>query len=388
MRRLAAAAVLALALTACGGDDDGDDSPSTTETTEASTSSTDDSGDTTTTADGGDDAAVTPLEDLTFTLTEVATLDQPLAFAVRDGVEGFYVAEKRGRVQHVAAPGAPPTTVLDISDDVSDGGEQGLLGIAIDGDGERLYVSYTNDDGDTRVDEHAFTGDTSVGDRREIFAQDQPYANHNGGNIVFGPDGRLWLGLGDGGGGGDPEERAQDPSTFLGKILRFDVSADEPAAEIWAVGLRNPWRFSFDRATDDIWIGDVGQESWEEITTLPSSTEDANLGWDLLEGTHAFEGGEVSDTVLPIFEYSHDEGQSVAGGYVYRGSAIPGLVGTYLFADTYAGELRALRFDGERVEERALGIEVPGQAVAGFGEDADGELYVLSLTGGVYRIDP
>lgn len=385
MRRLAAAAAAVLALSACGGDDD---SASTSEKPDA-TSSPSTSADDDVAPTPSEGSAVTPLDELTLTLTEVTSLEQPLAFAVREGVDGFYVAEKGGRVQHVASPGASPTTVLDISDDISDGAEQGLLGLAVDPSGERLYVSYTNEDGDTRVDERVFTGDTTVGDRREIFAQDQPYSNHNGGHIVFGPDGMLWLGLGDGGGAGDPEGRAQDPSTFLGKILRFDVTAAEPTPEIWAIGLRNPWRFSFDRANGDIWIGDVGQDSWEEITTLPSSTKGANLGWDLLEGTHAFEGGEVSDTVLPIFEYSHDEGQSVAGGYVYRGSTVPDLVGTYLFADTYAGELRALRVgEGERVEERALGIEVPGKNVAGFGEDAEGELYVLSLAGGVYRIDP
>ena len=370
-----------VALAACGGGDDddvaepgGSVTSSSSTTTEASTSTTDE---------------LVPLEELTFSLTEVASLDQPLAFAVRDGVEGFYVGEKGGRVQHVAAPGAEPTTVLDISDQVSTGGEQGLLGIAVDPEGEHLYVSYTNRDGDTRVDERPFTGDTTVGERRELFAQDQPYANHNGGHVTFGPDGLLWLGLGDGGAGGDPEDRAQDTSTLLGKIIRFDPA--DPQPEIWALGLRNPWRFSFDRETDEVWIGDVGQGDWEEIDRHPWDGPTPNFGWDVLEGSHAFEaaGVDVSSLVMPVFEYSHAEGQSVAGGFVYRGSEVPALEGVYLFVDTYAAELRALRVRaGDAVEQARLGIDVPGGNVAGFGEDAGGELYVLSLAGGVYKITP
>jgi glucose/arabinose dehydrogenase len=379
MRRALLTVLLVVAVVGCGGDE-----PDVAEPGDSVTSST-----TSPATSTSVDDEVVPLDELTFTLTEVASLDQPLAFAVRNGVDGFYVGEKGGRVQHVASPGAAPTTVLDISDDVSTGGEQGLLGIAVDPSGEHLYVSYTNRDGDTRVDEHVFTGDTSVGERRELFAQDQPYGNHNGGHITFGPDGLLWLGLGDGGSGGDPEGRAQDTSTLLGKIIRFDPA--DPQPEIWGLGLRNPWRFSFDRETDDVWIGDVGQGDWEEIDRYPWDGPTPNFGWDLLEGSHAFEaaGVDVSGTVLPIFEYSHDEGQSVAGGFVYRGSAVPGLVGTYLFADTYTAELRALRFtDAGPSEQRALGIDVPGGNVAGFGEDADGELYVLSLAGGVHKITP
>jgi len=378
MRRALATVVVALALGACGGGED-DEPPSSSSSTTA------------TTTERGPTTDTSAPVDLTFTLTEVASLDQPLAFAVRDGVDGFYVGEKTGRVQHVAEPGAEPTTVIDISDEVSTGGEQGLLGIAIDPSGEHLYVSYTNRDGDTRVDEHAFTGETSVGERRELFAQDQPYSNHNGGHITFGPDGLLWLGLGDGGAAGDPEGRAQDMSTFLGKIIRLDPADAEPRPEIWALGLRNPWRFSFDRETDDVWIGDVGQGDWEEIDRYPWDSPTPNFGWDLLEGTHAFEaeGKDVSQLVMPVFEYGHDEGQSVAGGFVYRGSALPGLVGTYLFVDTYAAELRALRVhEPDAYEHVALGIDVPGGNVAGFGEDADGELYVLSLSGGVYKITP
>ena len=381
MRRVAAVLVV-LALAACGGGDDDDD---VAEPGGSVTSSSTTAPSSTTSATG----ELVPLEELTFTLTEVASLDQPLAFAVRYGVDGFYVGEKGGRVQHVAAPGAEPTSVLDISDQVSNGGEQGLLGIAVDPEGEHLYVSYTNRDGDTRVDEHPFTGDTTVGEGRELFAQDQPYANHNGGHITFGPDGLLWLGLGDGGAGGDPEDRAQDTSTLLGKIIRFDPA--DPQPEIWALGLRNPWRFSFDRETDDVWIGDVGQGDWEEIDRYPWDGPTPNFGWDVLEGSHAFEaaGVDVSGLVMPVFEYGHDEGQSVAGGYVYRGSEVPALEGVYLFVDTYAAELRALRVRaGDAVEQAPLGIDVPGGNVAGFGEDADGELYVLSLAGGVFKITP
>ncbi|HYD09726.1 MAG TPA: PQQ-dependent sugar dehydrogenase, partial [Acidimicrobiales bacterium] len=339
MRWIAAACALSL-LAACGGGDD-DDPPAASSITSSTTSTT--TGDAPSSTSETTTASTVPLSEVSFTLTQVADLSQPLAFAVRDGVAGFYVGEKGGRVQHVASDGATPTTVLDISGDVSTGGEQGLLGIAISPDGSNLYVSYTNVDGDTRVDEHPFTGDTSVGPRRELFAQDQPYANHNGGHITFGPDGLLWLGLGDGGAGGDPEGRAQDAGTLLGKIIRFDPAAPTPRPEIWALGLRNPWRFTFDRSTGEVWIGDVGQNQWEEISRLPWEQAGANFGWDLLEGTHPFEADDAAGTVLPVFEYDHSEGQSVAGGFVYRGSAIPGLVGTYLFADTYEGELRALR---------------------------------------------
>jgi glucose/arabinose dehydrogenase len=277
---------------------------------------------------------------------------------------------------------------------VSTGGEQGLLGITFNGAGDRFYASYTDAAGDSRLDEFAVGagGAPDVASRRQIFAEDQPEANHNGGNIVWGPDGRLWLGLGDGGGGGDRhgtgDGNGQDPDTDLGKILRIDPTRSTPLVERWISGVRNPWRFSFDRATGDLWVGDVGQNAWEEITFLPAGAQQGrNLGWRCFEGTHRFSACEpVGGHTGPIFEYSHDEGCSITGGYVYRGSRIPDLVGAYLFADYCNGQLRALAQAGGRVTlERRLGVD-PGGVVS-FGQDAAGELYVLTPTE-VLRIDP
>ena len=362
-----------LLVAACGDDDD-DAAPSTTTTTEAASEETTPSS----TAAAAPDPTRVALR-----LTEVARLDQPIAMAVREGTPGFYVAEKGGRVHHLSGPGAEPELVLDMSDDVSTGNEQGLLGLAVAPDGRSYYVSYTNTDGDSRIDLRNF----DEGGRNEVFATEQPYANHNGGNILFGPDGALWLGLGDGGAGGDPEDRAQDMGTVLGKLLRFEPGDPEP--EIYARGARNPWRFSFDRETGDLWVGDVGQNAWEEIDRIAAGTPPVvDLGWPQGEGTHGYKDLHPPEgSLLPVFEYGRDDGQSVVGGYVYRGAAIPDLVGTYLFADTYTARVRGLRADGDAYAPIDFDLDVPGGLVSSFGEDADGELYVLSLDGGVFRID-
>ena len=369
-KRAAALALTLLLVAAACGDDDEPTIASTTTSTAATTDSS------------ATDTTAAPNGDFTLTLTEVARVDQPVAFAVRAGTDGFYVAEKTGFVRYLSAPNADPEQVLDISDDVSGANEQGLLGLTFSPDGSKMYVSYTNVDGDTRIEEV----DPDSGDRREIFATDQPYENHNGGNIIFGPDGVLWVGLGDGGAAGDPEDRAQDPDTVLGKMLRIDPANPEP--EIWAHGLRNPWRYSFDRETGDLWIGDVGQDAWEEIDFVPAGTAPGgDFGWPQAEGTHGFKDLHPPDgSVIPVYEYGREAGQSVAGGFVYRGGAIPGLVGTYLFADTYTGAVWSLQ--GAEHAFVDLGLAVPGGLVSSFGEDASGELYVLSLDGGVFRIDP
>ena len=234
---------------------------------------------------------------------------------------------------------------------------------------------------------------------------DQPYSNHNGGNLVFGPDGYLYIGLGDGGSGGDPHGNAQSLGTLLGKMLRIDPrpSGDSPygippdnpfvdtqgaRAEIWAYGLRNPWRYSFDRSTGDLWIGDVGQSAWEEVDRQPASSDGGeNYGWNVREGSHPYADGSAPDAVDPVYDYPHSDGGCVVtGGYVYRGAAIPDLVGAYVFADFCLGTLEVLRHDGDTAVVTDLGPTV--QAVSSFGEDAAGELYVLSLAGGVYRVVP
>jgi glucose/arabinose dehydrogenase len=339
---------------------------------------------------------------------QVATLEQPLAMAVRAGDTALYVAQKTGKVVAIrAGRTVDKVPVVDLSDDVSLGSEQGLLGLAFAPDGDALYVNYTDTNGDTHVTGFAMDGDrVDPSTRRDILVVDQPYSNHNGGNLVFGPDGFLYVGLGDGGSGGDPHGNGQSLSTPLGKMLRIDphlsgevayrIPSDNPFVgrpdarpAIWAYGLRNPWRYSFDRLTGDLWIGDVGQSAWEEIDRQPSGSRGGeNYGWNLAEGSHPFAGDAPADARLPVYEYSHDGGGcTVIGGYVYRGEAIPDLSGAYLFGDLCIGQIEAIRVrDGRVVGHRALGPVVPN--LSSFGEDADGELYALSLSGGVYRLAP
>jgi glucose/arabinose dehydrogenase len=328
--------------------------------------------------------------------------------AVRAGDPTLFVAEKTGRILALRGGVVEPDPVLDLSRDVSLGAEQGLLGLVFSPDGRYLYVDYTDTSGDTRVVEYAMRdGRADPSSRRQLLFVHQPYSNHNGGNLVFGPDGYLYVGLGDGGSGGDPMGNGQSLSTLLGKILRIDprpgsqgpyrIPPDNPflgragaRPEIWDFGLRNPWRFSFDGQTGDLWIGDVGQSAWEEIDVEPAGSGGGrNYGWNLMEGRHAYGGaGPVLGLVPPVFEYSHGEGGcAVTGGYVYRGEAIPDLSGAYVFGDFCLGRLEALRLrDGRVVKHWALGPVEPG--LASFGQDASGELYVLSLSGDVFRLVP
>ncbi len=381
---VAAIGVVAAACSGGGGNTaDADRSPEPTTTTAPAT--------TTTPAD---------LAAARVALTPVAPAQAATALASRRGDDALYVAEQAGRVLAVVDGVVAPTPVLDLGPRVRSGGEQGLVGLTFSPDGERLYVHYSGADGETTVDEYAFTptpgggGTADPATRRTLLTLDQPQPNHNGGQLTFGPDGALYLGLGDGGAGGDqgaghaPEGNGQSPDTLLGKIVRFDPASDEPA--IFASGLRNPWRFSFDRETDDLWIGDVGQDAWEEIDRLPfAQTQGANLGWPLLEGTHPFRAGSAPGSVLPTFEVSQETGAcAIVGGFVYRGTHIPALAGSYLFTDNCDGRVRALRLDdqGNVALERDLGVSLEGPTT--FGEDADGELYVASGTDGVFRIDP
>lgn len=353
-------------------------------------------------------------------LRTVATLDAPTAMVPRAGTDDLYAAERAGVVRRLRRDGDALAVdrgpVLDLRDEVVDAtGERGLLGVAFDPAGEHLFVSYTDgtDDGASVIARYAMEGDVAdPAARIEILRLPQPFPNHNGGDITFGPDGNLWAGYGDGGGQGDPFANAQDPSALLGKLLRVDVSrataetpyaipADNPfvgrsgAAEVWAYGLRNPWRFSFDRATGDLWIADVGGSEWEEINFLPAADgrgRGANLGWNVREGRHPT-GEDAPDGatfVDPVFEYDHDEGASITGGFVYRGDAVPALRGAYLFSDFAAARLRAVAMrDGTATE---LTLDVEGDRalsqVASFAQDADGELYVLQLSGDVVRIEP
>ncbi|HVL03307.1 MAG TPA: PQQ-dependent sugar dehydrogenase, partial [Acidimicrobiales bacterium] len=353
-------------------------------------------------------ATLEELEAVEIRLTQIATLDAPVAMAQRPGHAPFYVAERDGRVMVVEGGRVRPEPLLEV--ETTTEGERGLLGLAFSPDGDWVYVSYTNREGHSRLDEFAMGAgatDIDLDSRRTLLAVGQPFANHNGGHVTFGPDGRLYYGLGDGGGRGDPEGNAQDTTTLLGSLLRIDprpqgnapyaVPADNPfvrgggRAEILLYGVRNPWRFSFDRANADLWLADVGQNAVEEVNRLPlGGAGGANLGWPALEGTRAYEGASAPDAVPPVYEYTHDDGYSVTGGFVYRGQAIPSLVGAYVFGDLGTARLWALAVDGEgAVAGRAdLGVGVDEGTLVSFFEDAGGELYVISIGGTVARLDP
>ena len=352
--------------------------------------------------DDGDFPDDGPRQGALVTLTPVATAQAPTAgVAGPDGT--VWIAERAGRVRVLTADGLGEP-VLDISEETTTDGERGLLGIAFDPAFAYFYLSYTDLSGDTAVDEIGVSdGRLRPETRRTVLTQEQPYANHNGGDLTVGPDGMLYVGLGDGGSGGDPHDHGQDLSTLLGKLLRIDPRAGDPygippdnpfvdrpgaRGEIWAYGLRNPWRFSFDAATGDLWIADVGQSAREEIDRLPAGAgAGANFGWSRMEGTRVYSGEEPADHVPPVFEYSTGERCSITGGYVYRGGAVPDLRGRYLFSDYCAGDLWALDLAGGEVTG-VTDLGVNGGAVVAFVQGPDRELYVLDLGGAVYRIDP
>ena len=339
----------------------------------------------------------------------VLTLDEPIDMAVAPGDDLVWVAERAGFVSRVDTErGEVVATILDITAETRATGERGLLGIAVTD--RWLFANYTDLEGDTRVDAFEREGTGLSGRRRTILTQQQPFSNHNGGDLAIGPDGLLYVGFGDGGSGGDPLNAGQDPTTWLGALLRieptpdgaepYSVPADNPFVagegqspagqpEIFLIGVRNPWRFSFDRVTGDLWIADVGQDSYEEVTVLLAANGGglgANLGWRLREGLHYYSGDEPPGHADPVWEYGQDDGCSVTGGYVYRGSAIEDLYGAYVFGDYCTSRLWALQISRGEVEFRELGAEVFGGSLASFGEDADGELYALSLNGTVARI--
>jgi glucose/arabinose dehydrogenase len=342
--------------------------------------------------------------------------DQPLFVAdPGDGSGRLFVVEQPGRIRIVRDGKIVPTPFLDIADRVSCCGEQGLLGLALaPGFGKTtgaFFLDYTDADGDTAIarGDAGPSGDADVADAatvRPLLSINQPFANHNGGMLAFGPDGDLYVGMGDGGSGGDPQGNGQRLDTHLGKILRLDVTSDPGSApylvpptnpflatagakpEIWAYGMRNPWRFSFDRATGDLWIGDVGQGEWEEIDVARSADgggRGLDFGWNRMEGGHCFQailGCDQSGLALPFTEYDHGAGDcAVIGGYVYRGAAIPALRGTYLFADECSGTIRAVAGDGPAGQAPRVVLE-SHRAISSFGEDEAGELYLTDLASG------
>jgi glucose/arabinose dehydrogenase len=349
-------------------------------------------------------------------LQEVASgLAFPLYLTTPPGDPRLFVVEKGGAIRIIKEGVVLPWPFLDLTGKVSTGSEQGLLGLAFDpayATTGRFIVHYTDVAGDTRVSSFHVSTDPDRADpttEAVVLTADQPFANHNGGQIAFGPDGDLYLGLGDGGGGGDPNGTGQNLGDLLGSILRisltgpsgYTVPPDNPfvgvsgaRAEVWSYGLRNPWRFSFDRLTGDLYIGDVGESRLEEIDVAPAAEgggRGVNFGWNLMEGTTCFAAGSCDTTglALPVTEYGHNEGCSVTGGYVYRGAAIPALRGHYFYADYCSGFVRSLRMAGGVATDLADWPTLrPGGAVPSFGEDAAGELYVLSADGRVLKIVP
>lgn len=363
-------------------------------------------------------------QELAVTLQEVAGgLDQPIGIEhAGDGSGRLFVIEQPGRIVIVQDGTVFATPFLDVTDRVTTaGGEQGLLGLAFHPDYASngvFFIHYTEDTaGDTVIERCVVsTDDPNRGDCSAediIFTLPQPRANHNGGKIAFGPDGYLYIALGDGGGGGDPEENAQDTTDLHGAILRLDVDADafpgDPdrdyaipgdnsfvgqtgADEIWAFGLRNPWRFSFDRTTGDIWTGDVGQADWEEIDFEPAGDAGGrNYGWDVLEGAHCFEDdppGSCDDflnggSTLPVLEYSSDgTGHcSVTGGFRYRGTREPQLFGVYLFADFCSGTVWGTLPNSTGDWEKRILAET-GRRISSFGENENGELFLVDRSDG------
>lgn len=316
----------------------------------------------------------------------VEGLDQPVFLThAGDGSGRLFVIEQEGRILVLEGGEIAAPPFLDIVERVRCCGERGLLGLAFHPDfpdDRRFYVNYTRaEDGATVVSEFR-VGDTGAADpasERILLVVEQPFGNHNGGMIAFGPDGGLYVGMGDGGSGGDPRNFAQDPDALLGKMLRLDVDDGAGDPEIFAMGLRNPWRFSFDRETGTLWAGDVGQNAIEEISVIE---EGGNYGWRIKEGTRDFEPAATDATLIPpVAEYANDGSRcSVTGGYVYRGEVVEMLMGDYLFADYCSGEVMRLTDEGVTV------LLDTGMSISSFGEDEQGELYVVDHDGGIYRV--
>jgi glucose/arabinose dehydrogenase len=321
----------------------------------------------------------------------------------------LFILEQAGRIRIIENGTLLTTPFLDITSQVGSGGERGLLGLAFHprfSTNGFFFVNYTGTDGHTRVARFTVSANRNVADagsRKQIIQVNQPYANHNGGMIAFGPDGMLYIGMGDGGSGGDPENHAQTRSDLLGDMLRLNIDVGDPYTpaagnpflntqnvlpEIWAWGLRNPWRFSFDRANGNLYIADVGQGAREEINVVSGTAAGLNYGWRIMEGTRCYgaDNCNQSGLTLPLLDYDHSNGAcSITGGYVYRGSAVPGIVGHYFYSDYCAGFLRSFRYSGGAAADQTnWGLDLGN--VLSFGEDAAGELYVLTSDGRVRRI--
>lgn len=338
-------------------------------------------------------AAQTPAFDLELV---AEGLSQPLFATAPADDSRLFVVEQTGTVRIVVDGEVLAEPFLDVSSDLVAGGERGLLGLAFHpeyGSNGRFFVNYTDRQGDTQVVEYNVSDDPDVAAAdpvQTLLSVEQPFGNHNGGWIGFGPAGLLYVGMGDGGSGGDPQGNGQNPDALLGKILTIDVDAGGDP-EMFATGVRNPWRNAFDG--EDFYIADVGQRGWEEISVVSVSDRGANLGWNIMEGTECYEpstGCDESGLVQPIHVYSHSDGCSITGGYVYRGSDIPQIEGTYFFADYCSGVVSSLRYaDGQATEVTSY-AETFGSIgpITSFGTDAAGELYLTTQDGRLLKFVP
>ena len=346
----------------------------------------------------GEDAAVgapaEPAAASAFRRVVVARgLSSPVALASTPSQpRRLYVVEQRGTIRVLQNGRLRPGLFMDIRGRVQAGGEQGLLGLAFDpryATNRFLYVNFTDTAGDTRIVRFRTNGARVLpASARLLLRVEQPFGNHNGGHLLFGPDGKLWVGLGDGGSGGDPRGYAQNMSSYLGKLFTLDVRRPGSAPEIVGLGLLNPWRYSFDRATGDLYIADVGQGDLEEVNFTPrDATGVQNYGWNAYEGSRRYSNAGLAPggLVFPVFEYGRDQGCSVTGGYVYRGRARPVERGRYLAGDYCSGNIWAFRIaSGSAQGVQRLPFRIP--SLTTFGEDVAGELYAASQDGLVYRL--
>jgi glucose/arabinose dehydrogenase len=315
-------------------------------------------------------------------LRRIGTFDSPTYLTSPPGDKRrLFVVEQAGTIRELRGGRVLSKPFLDVRSQVLAGGERGLLSMAFAPDYAKsglYYIYFTGRDGDIHVQEFPT--------RRELIRiEHSTYSNHNGGQLQFGPDGRLYMGTGDGGGGGDPFRNAQRPTRLLGKILRFDAARRRPA--VLAIGLRNPWRFSFDRANGDVTIADVGQDKYEEVDFVKSgSLRGSNFGWSQFEGFHAYYGGSVSNYVKPVIETSHSDGNcSISGGYIVRDRSLKALYGRYVYGDYCKPQLRWAKLrSGRAAAGGTIGLSV--SALTSFGEDARGRVYALSQNGPVYRL--
>ncbi|MEN8376647.1 MAG: PQQ-dependent sugar dehydrogenase [Gemmatimonadota bacterium] len=341
--------------------------------------------------------------------TVAAGLTPTVLLTAPPGDGRLFIVEQSGLISIVSGGQLVAEPFLDITDRVRSGGELGLLGLAFHPQfaaNGRFYVHYTRQDGGSRIARFEVGSDADVADpatESAVLDVAQPFSNHNGGMIAFGPDGNLFIGMGDGGSGGDPLGSGQDEASLLGAMLRIDVDGTEPYAipsgnpfpaggaarpEIWALGLRNPWRFSIDPVLREIWIGDVGQDRLEEINRASLDAAGLNYGWNVMEGSECFATASCDATglTLPVLEYAHGEGCSVIGGHVYRGAAVPALRGHYFFSDFCSGFIRSIDLAAAASSYKEWITPALGQVLS-FGVDGAGELYVLTSIGRVWRVD-